>query len=137
MREESPGLYGLRFNTGSWNQGFVVQGQHAFLLVTLDKSNLQVGAQYLDHFTDAGHFSWHSQNRTARGSKHGQIISGTAPGYGVHLFVRGNKIRGAKGAPFVYCGDVDFESWEGDAPISVVFRLRAAVPERLRRVFGA
>ena len=69
MREEIPGLYGLRFNTGSWNQGFVVQGQHAFLLVTLDKSNLQVGGQYLDHFTDPEHFSWHSQTRTARASK--------------------------------------------------------------------
>ena len=104
----------------------MVQGQHAFLLVTLDKSNLQVGGQYLDHFTDAEHFSWHSQNRTARTSKHGQIISGTAPGYAIHLFVRGNKIRGAKGAPFVYCGDVEFQSWEGDAPISVVFRLMAS-----------
>jgi hypothetical protein len=136
MREEIPGLYGLRFNTGSWNQGFVVQGQHAFLLVTLDKSNLQIGAQYVDHFTDADHFSWHSQSRTTRASKHGAIIGGTAPGYAIHLFVRGNKIRGAKGAPFVYCGDVEFERWEGDAPISVTFRLRAAVPERLRRVFG-
>ena len=136
MREEIPGLYGLRFNTGSWNAGFVVKGQHAFVLATLDKSNLQVGAQYLDRFPDPEHFSWHSQTKTARVSKHGRIISQTAPGYTIHLFVRGNKMRGTKGAPFVYCGDVYFESWEGDAPISVVFKLREAVPERLRRVFG-
>ena len=40
------------------------------------------------------------------------------------------------GATFVYRGDVDFQDWEGEAPISVAFRLRAAVPERLLRVFG-
>jgi hypothetical protein len=42
MREEIPGLYGLKFSTGSWNQGFVVQGdKHVFLLVTLKKDGLQ------------------------------------------------------------------------------------------------
>ena len=114
----------------------MVQGRHAFLLVTLDKSNLQVGAQYLDHFTDPGRLSWHSQTRTARGSKHGAIISGTALRVCDPPVRAGEQDPRGEGAPFVYCGDVDFQSWEGDAPISVVFRLREGVPERPRRVFG-
>ncbi len=36
-------LFGLRFKSGSWNQGFVVEGRHASLLVTLEKGNLTAG----------------------------------------------------------------------------------------------
>lgn len=135
MREEIPSLFSLRFNTGSWNQGFVVQSGHAFLLVTLDKSNLQIGHQYVDGFVDDRRFRWSSQTRTKRDSGHGRILNQTAEGYQIHLFVRGNKIRGQKATPFIYCGDVDFESWEGDSPISVTFRLRSQAPERLQRLF--
>jgi Domain of unknown function (DUF3427) len=53
-------------------------------------------------------------------------------GIRVHLFVRlAKKIQGAA-APFVYCGAVDFVDWEGDAPITVRWRLPEPVPEGLR-----
>lgn len=136
MREEIPSLYGLRFTKGSWNQGFVVEGRDVFLLVTLNKNNLPSGQTYEDGFPDSRRLQWHSQNRTSRASKHGKIISQTLPGYALHLFVRANKTRGGKGAPFTYCGDIDFEAWEGEKPIAVRFQLRAPVPEHLRRLFG-
>jgi hypothetical protein len=47
-------------------------------------------------------------------------------GDGAPLFVRPTK-RG----PFLYCGEVDFVSWEGNSPISVLWRLRDPVPESL------
>ncbi len=34
-REEIPGLFGLKFNPGKWNLGFVSIPGHLFLLVTL------------------------------------------------------------------------------------------------------
>jgi hypothetical protein len=51
----------------------------------------------------------------------------------VHLFVRRAKKVASQSAPFVYCGKVDFEGWEGDAPITVKWRLRMPVPENLLR----
>ena len=37
-REEIPELFGLKFNRGAWNPGFVVQFGHVFLLVSLKKT---------------------------------------------------------------------------------------------------
>jgi hypothetical protein len=136
MREEIPPLLGLRFKAGSWNQGFVVDGQHVCLLVTLKKANLKSGQQYEDRFLSENRFQWASQNKTRRESAHGRIIGHVDRCYHIHLFVRAEKLRGAKGAPFYYCGDVDFDSWTGDAPISVIWRLRAPVPEHLRRLLS-
>ena len=33
--------------------------------------------------------------------------------------------------PFVFCGQVDFISWDGDKPITVRWGLHNAVPDRL------
>jgi superfamily II DNA or RNA helicase/diadenosine tetraphosphate (Ap4A) HIT family hydrolase/HKD family nuclease len=137
MREEIPPLYGLVFNTGSWNQGFLVQGKDVFLLVTLDKSDLQEGHKYADQFIDENQFKWQSQNRTSRSSLHGKIISGSETGYRIHLFVRSAKKRGGTAAPFIYCGDPVFDSWEGDRPISVNWIIPAPLPPHLLRLFGA
>ncbi len=136
MREEIPGQFGLTFRSGSWNQGFVVEGGHAFLLVTLEKGNLQTGGDYDDHFLSPDRFQWHSQNRATQNSRAGRIISQAGKGFETHLFIRSGKLRGSKGAPFYYCGDVDFESWSGEAPITVNWRLRAPVPNHLLRLLS-
>jgi superfamily II DNA or RNA helicase/HKD family nuclease/diadenosine tetraphosphate (Ap4A) HIT family hydrolase len=136
MREEIPPLFGLTFNAGAWNQGFIVHGRHAFVLVTLEKANLISGRSYDDRFLSADRFQWHSQNRATRNSTHGRIIGQVEQGFEIHLFVRAAKLRGGRGSPFYYCGDVDFESWTGDAPIIVTWRLREPVPEHLRRLLG-
>ncbi len=135
MREEIPPLFGLKFSTGSWNQGFVVQGKDVFLLVTLKKDDLLADHRYEDRFIDPTRFHWQSQNRTTRASSHGRIINGEADGVRLHLFVRMEKKRASKASPFVYCGNVQFESWQGDQPISVTFSLNEPVPQRLHRAF--
>ena len=135
MRQEIPGLYGLKFSTGSWQQGFIVQGKQVFLLVTLKKDDLQAEHRYDDRFIEAGRFHWKSQNRTKQDSVHGRIISGEASGFTLHLFVRMEKKRGLKASPFVYCGVVQFDSWDGDNPIAVNWRLAEPVPTRLHRTF--
>ncbi|HBN74462.1 MAG TPA: hypothetical protein DD473_01310, partial [Planctomycetaceae bacterium] len=53
----------------------------------------------------------------------------------VHLFIRKRKVLDGKAAPFIYCGEVDFESWEGEKPISVVWRLQESVPIKLWKTF--
>jgi hypothetical protein len=104
-----------------------------FLLVTLAKEDMNNEHRYVDHFVSDREFAWQSQNRTTRASKNGQILSNhQVQGKRVHLFVRPTKKTGQKPTPFFYCGEVDFVSWEGDAPISIKWRLREAVPPTLR-----
>jgi hypothetical protein len=134
MREQIPPLFGLTFSTAIWNAGFVKQAGKLFLLATLDKEDLIADHRYEDHFLSPTVFQWQSQNRTTQRSAHGQDIAHhTQRGLSVHLFVRRAKKVGQRSAPFVYCGEVSFIDWEGDAPITVRWKLPLPVPESLRR----
>ena len=137
-REEIPPLFGLEFSTAIWNVGFVKRPGHIFLLATLDKSGHGAEFQYKDHFISPSEFEWQSQNRTGQRSADGQDIQNhQARNTAVHLFVREQKRRAGGGAaPFVYCGDVSFISWDGEKPITVHWKLPEEVPERLREVLG-
>ena len=129
LREKIPPGFGLKFSQAIWNAGFVTQDPDIFLLVTLSKDGMTSDHRYIDHFISDKEFAWQSQNRTTRASKHGQILCNhQSMGKTVHLFVRPTKKTGSKPTPFVYCGEVDFLSWEGDAPISIRWVLREPVP---------
>jgi superfamily II DNA or RNA helicase/HKD family nuclease len=131
-RERIPQEFGLPFSQATWNVGFVVDQSHIFLLVTLAKDDMNPDYRYFDHFISDREFSWQSQNRTSQNSKHGQIIKDhRARGIHVHLFVRPTKRTGPTPTPFIYCGEVDFVSWEGKAPITVRWRLAERVPRSL------
>ena len=132
-REQIPGLFGLEFNAPVWQQGFVRRGDKTFLLVTLDKSTAADEHKYKDEFLSATDFQWQSQNQTTQASNAGQSIKEQkARGIEVLLFVRPrSKTRDGKAMPFVFCGQVDFISWDGDKPITVRGGLHNAVPDRL------
>ena len=136
-REEIPKLFGLDYSPFLWQQGFIPQGKHMFLLVTLDKGSHAEQFQYKDRFLSADRFQWQSQNRTAQESKHGrQIRDHQALGIASHLFVRArSKSPQGTASPFVYCGDVKFVRWEGNKPITVEWRLPESVPERWQAAF--
>lgn len=134
-RSQIPPLFGGHFNPGNWNSGMVMVGNNLILLVTLTKGNLASGNNYEDHFIDADTFEWQSQNQTSQASKRGRIINGSLPGYAVHLFVRPTKLRSMTAAPFTYCGPLSFESWTGEKPITVTWKLAESVPNHLRRLF--
>jgi hypothetical protein len=138
MRQDIPSLWGLAFSTARWNQGFVVDGKHIFLLVSLNKDGLGSEHQYADRFLSRDEFQWVSQNRTKQDSATGLKINGHAEqGIAVHLLVRDRrKTPSGTGAPFIYCGDVEFESWEGNQPITVRWRLPSVLPEHLADRFG-
>jgi superfamily II DNA or RNA helicase/HKD family nuclease/diadenosine tetraphosphate (Ap4A) HIT family hydrolase len=131
-------LYGLPYSERYWGQGFVRQGNELFLFVTLDKAAHDAAFQYKDRFLSATEFQWQSQNRTAQASEAGQSIRAHQErGITVHLFVRARpKTPGGRSAPFYYCGPVNFVSWEGDKPITVIWHLAAAVPPALWNELG-
>lgn len=135
-REQIPGLFGLEFNTGLWNQGFVFKDDHIVLLVTLDKGDLLEGHQYSDLFLAEDLFQWESQTRTRQDDLHGLTIrEHKERGIHVHLFVRKTKKVSGQVAPFVNCGEVDFVDWEGEQPITVRWRLQTPLPERIQQEF--
>ncbi|PHO02093.1 restriction endonuclease subunit R [Rhodobacteraceae bacterium 4F10] len=123
MRQEIPKFFGAEFNTGSWQQGIVRVNDKLILLVTLNKQSMSQGAEYKDRFESPEVFHWQSQNSTRKESRNGKMISGEVDSE-LHLFVRDSKLRAGKAAPFHYCGQVSFQSWQGEKPISVVFRLK-------------
>ena len=133
-----PTLWGLEFSRARWNQGFVQQGEHIFLLVSLKKGGLAESFQYDDKFLSPTLFQWHSQNRHRRDSNAGNAMSRHRErGISVHLFVRQER-KTARGtaAPFAYCGDVDFVDWEGEQPITVRWQLVRALPGHLKERFA-
>jgi len=125
MRADIPPLWGLEFNASRWNQGYVVDSDHIFLLVTLNKKGMAQEHQYEDQFISKERFQWVSQNRTNRSKPSGKRIANhEIDGRKVHLFVRSEgKTPQGKAAPFVYCGDLKFVDWEGDEPITVQWEL--------------
>lgn len=129
MRGEIPALFGLEFVQSKWRQGLVREGEHMFLLVSLDKVGMAAEHQYADRFLSSDEFQWASQNRTKRSSGVGKSIKDhETEGTSVHLFIRDRrKTPQGKAAPFVYCGDVTFVDWEGDQPISIRWRLDSPV----------
>lgn len=131
-------LYGLPYSERYWGQGFVRQGKNTFLFVTLDKKDHVEAFQYKDHFLNPSEFQWQSQNRTTRDSKDGESIRAhKEQEIAVQLFIRAKaKTRDGRGAPFLYCGPVEFVSWTGEKPITVVWKLPTPVPEALRPELG-
>jgi hypothetical protein len=136
MREEIPPLFGLEFSKGLWQQGFIRKDGHIFLLVTLEKGGQQKQFQYDDRFLSPTEFQWQSQNQTARDSNAGRAIQQhEAEGTLVHLFVRQTKLHNSKAAPFRYCGELPFVSWEEDKPITVQWRLQSSIPPEVKVTF--
>jgi hypothetical protein len=133
LRQDIPPLFGLPFSQAIWNVGYVRRGNHAFLLVTLEKQGHVQTYQYEDRFLGPDLFQWQSQNRTRRDSPDGRVLQKHKElDAMVHLFVRRRKKIGNQPAPFVYCGPVEFVDWERDAPITVRWRLPQPVPESLQ-----
>ena len=136
IREDIPPLFGTTFNPGNWNSGIVPLGNALILLTTLKKGSLSAGNHYDDRFLSATRLQWQSQTQTRRDSKHGRILSGHLPNSQVHLFVRSEKLRETKAAPFLYLGIPQFSGWQGDKPITVEWDLGEPIPEHFRKMLG-
>jgi hypothetical protein len=136
-REQIPKLFGAR-SSPQWQQsGFIWEGNKMVLLVTIEKGSHPEEHRYEDRFLSPDTFQWQSQNRTTQKGKVGQAIRNhREKGIQVHLFVRKTGKIGQRAAPFTYCGELDFVSWEGEKPITVGWKLRNRVPETWFRQLG-
>ena len=138
LREAIAPAFGLIFSPAIWNAGFVVQEPEIFLLVTLAKEDMNEDHRYVDHFVSDREFAWQSQGGTKQESE-----AWAAPpqsqcaGTTGSLLHSTNQENGLKAnALCLLGGEVDFISWEGEAPISIRWQLRTAVPANLHRVLS-
>ena len=133
-------LFGLEYQEGIWKMpGHVCPkaSDDQFLFVTLNKQGADADYLYHDYFVDDSNFHWQSQNKTTPENKKGIgiIEANTRPGF-VYLFVRKfNKIKG-KGAPFTFCGRLNYLKYTGSAPMDVDFELESPLTPDLLEFFS-
>jgi len=138
-KHEVAELFGLEYQEGVWKMPGHVSPKASddqFLFVTLNKQGADKDYRYHDYFVDESHFHWQSQNRTTPENQKGLAIieNHKRPG-SVYLFVRKfNKIKG-KGAPFTFCGRLNYLSHVGSAPMDVDFELESALTPELSGFF--
>lgn len=136
-RKDAPKLFGFEFKGFESQSGVVTRPGLMLLFVTLDKSTLPEEHRYGDAFESPTVFRWQSQNRTTRDSKAGrEIAEHEKLGIAVHLFLRANAKAGGETQPFIYCGQLWFERWDGDMPITIWWRLENAVPTNFRALLN-
>lgn len=136
-RREVAARFGEQYSR-YWEQGFVRRDKHTFLFVTLDKAGLPEDHRYEDKFLSRELFEWKSQNQTRRETPTGESLRGhVEKGISIHLLIRKQPKLEGRGAPFFYCGAVEFVDWEGEKPITIRWRLGEAVPDSLWPIFRA
>ena len=137
-REDIPGLFGLEYKKGLWGpKGVIDQGGHLFLLVTLNVGRTTSSHEYSNRFVSANMFQWQSQSSTSQNSKLGSKYKDhQEQGIPVNLFVRPAAKISGKGAPFYYCGELEFERWEGEKPITIWWSMKESLPKHLHERMG-
>lgn len=104
----------------------------AKVFVTLNKSDKEYSPTtcYEDYAISQSQFHWQSMNRVKPESAEGQRIVGQREnGWRYLLFVRDSKKDGFGSTNAYYClGLMDFESYQGECPMNVVWNMHSDIP---------
>lgn len=117
--------------------GLLTNDKEFFLFIDLHKeADVKESINYKDRFIDSLHCQWQSQNKTRQDSERGKdIILNRNRGVNLHLFVRKYKEIDSKIEPYVYIGEGDCISYEGEQPITCILKLENEVPANVYTEF--
>jgi hypothetical protein len=105
--------------------------------VTLQKTEEDYSptTMYEDYLVSHDWFHWQSQSSTSADSPTGQrYVRHRELGYTPLLFVRETrKLPSGLSAPYAFLGPCEYMSHEGSRPMSIIWKLKHAVPARLYR----
>ena len=73
-------------------------------------------------------FHWQTQNSVADGS---EILNRYIKSSGrISLFVRLYKNENGKAAPYIYLGECDYVSHNGNKPVNIIWKLKHKIPAK-------
>jgi len=134
--------------TGAWNwqqqppmrEGvrYLPEKKLDLFLATIQKSEKHYSPStlYEDYAISSDCFHWQSQSTTSESSPTGQrYINHQKLGCTPLMFVRNAAKMGGYSQPYVYMGPVTYESHEGSAPMSIIWRMDIPMPARFLRGF--
>src|SRR5699024_5785132 len=102
--------------------------------VTLNKSEKDYSPStlYEDYAINERLFHWQSQSQTSEQSPTGQrYIHHKERGQKIALFVREYRNENGYTSPFIFLGECEYVSHQGEKPISFVWRLKEEMPPAL------
>ncbi|SIS60066.1 DUF3427 domain-containing protein [Salimicrobium flavidum] len=114
--------------------GLLQNGDDYFLFVDLHKeADIKESINYNDKLISRTQFQWETPNSTTQGSERGKnILHNRERGIRLHLFLRKYKqIENGITEPYIYIGQGDAFSWQGEQPIEVQMELHHRLPEQL------
>ena len=103
-------------------------------LINLNKSEKEFSpsTMYEDYAISPTLFHWQSQSGDKQGSpKIQRYINQSKTGNNISMFVREYKKNGSYTAPYVFLGNVDYISHEGERPVSFEWKLHTPIPAGL------
>lgn len=117
--------------------GLLTNGSDYFIYVDLHKdADIKESINYKDEFKSREVFQWQTPNNTSQNSERGKnIIYNKDRNINLHIFVRKYKEIDGKVQPYIYIGKADTIKFEGEKPITVLFKLQNKMPEGLYNEF--
>ena len=119
---------------GSWRAGYANTDKDICLFATIDKTHIfQENLKYDNSLFADDIIQWISQPKTSHNSSVGQMfIHHKEKGVKVHIFIRKYAfMNGNKTNPFIYLGNAQYYSSQGDKPMKILWKLDKKIPQKL------
>lgn len=112
--------------SGVWKNG-----THYYLFVDLHKGeNIQDSINYKDKLLSPNLMQWETQNKTTPNSETGKdLIDSASRNIKLHMFLRKAKQIGNQKLDYMYIGEVEGISYEGEKPITIQMRIIDTLPK--------
>ena len=119
-------------SSGSVREGvkYIKEKNHDIFFVTLHKEDkdFSESTSYDDYAINEKMFHWQTQNSVADGS---EILNRYIKSNGrISLFVRLYKNENGKAAPYIYLGECDYVSHNGNKPVNIIWKLKHKIPAK-------
>lgn len=134
MRVELQILLDSKVPKGSWRAGYANTEKDICLFATIDKTHIfQENLKYDNSLFADDIIQWISQPKTSHNSSVGQMfIHHKEKGFKVHIFIRKYAfMNGNKTNPFIYLGNAQYYSSQGDKPMKILWKLDKKIPQKL------
>ena len=119
---------------GSWRAGYANTDKDICLFATIDKTHIfQENLKYDNSLFADDIIQWISQPKTSHNSSVGQMfIHHKEKSFKVHIFIRKYAfMNGNKTNPFIYLGNAQYYSSQGNKPMKILWKLDKKIPQKL------